>query len=253
MNQAQTILEETMAISPAVANLPKNNPFSVPSGYFEQNTTTLFSIIHFKRNELVENEGKDEFSGLDKTVPFTLPKGYFVSFNNDLMNEIRKRQSAEEELNELSPTLTSLKKENPFVVPEKYFETQKLNIYSGKERFTPVFKINKILRYAAAACILGIITAPYIFFQHNEPSSKISSNKGDEKISSISIDDLDLYLIQAEEIDRGANSGFSTGDESNLLVDLDKQTINELLQSISDLEISKFIEEDGYLNEKSIN
>ncbi len=253
MNQAQTILEETMAISPAVANLPKNNPFSVPSGYFEQNTTTLFSVIHSKRDKLIDNEAKNELAGLDKSIPFTLPKGYFESFNNDLMNEIRKRQSAKEELNEISPTLTSVRKENPFVVPEKYFESQKLNIYSEKERITPVFKINKILRYAAAACILGIIAASYIFFQHNEPSSTISSNKGVEKISSISIDDLDLYLIQAEEIDRDANAGFSTGDESNLLVDLDKQTINELLQGISDSEISKFIEEDGYLNEKSIN
>lgn len=253
MNQAQTILKETMAISPAVANLPKNNPFSVPSGYFEQNTTNLFSVIHSKRDKLIDNEGKNGLAGLDKSIPLTLPKGYFESFNNDLINEIRKRQSAKEELNEISPTLSSVRKESPFVVPEKYFESQKLNIYSEKERITPVFKINKIFRYAAAACILGIIAASYLFLQHNEPSSKSSSNKEDEKISSVSIDDLDLYLIQAEEIDRDANTGFSNGDESNLLVDLDKQTINELLQGISDLEISKFIEEDGYLNEKSIN
>ena len=48
MNTDQTILLEIKEISPAVANLPKTNPFSVPLDYFENNISTIISLIKGK-------------------------------------------------------------------------------------------------------------------------------------------------------------------------------------------------------------
>ena len=253
MNPAQTILLEIQAISPAVANLPKTNPFSVPDGYF---ATSLIEIMELVKEDLIADENQHENTVLpifDKTNEFSIPNEYFENFSNSLLDKIRLSQSVDDELKEIAPTLIHLRSENPFYVPEGYFLSNSFVSPQKKSRLTPVFQMRKLLRYAAAACIIGLalfsLMRVKIDFYNPDIAIKLNSQQTEE----LSIADMSVYLEQMDSIGHDSDTDFSNGDESNLLVDLDKQTIQEVLNEIPDKGIMAFIEEQEFQSDKSIN
>ena len=133
MNQAQIIADEIMDISPAVANIPKSNPFWVPDGYFEQSSLSLLEIIEFEKYGSVNTKGSVNLLQQQKDEVFSVPEGYFEQFNKDLLDKIQKTESVDDELNVIAPTLIEIRKENPFIVPDGYFEIHADNIIKKKK------------------------------------------------------------------------------------------------------------------------
>lgn len=253
MNLDQTILSEIKAISPAVANLPKTNPFSVPLYYFETNVSNL--IKHIKQKHVNdENNSLNYILSTEKNNPaFGLPNDYFETFENKLMDKIRKVQSVEDELSEIAPGLILLRTNNPFVVPRGYFDSTVVRVQSGKKRLTKVSQIKNILRYAAAACIIGFIGFSYFMIKSDHSVPSVTSSNKSQQAEELSLNDMMIYLDQMDAIDHDNEEAFSIDDESNLLVDLNKETIKELLDGIPDKGIQEFIENEGIILEKTNN
>ncbi len=253
MNFDQTILLETKDISPAVANLPKTNPFSVPSGYFENNIFTIISLIKGK-DQTHQKETVNVNLSIEKNeTVFELPKDYFKTFGIQLMNKIHTVQSVDDELSEMAPGLISLRTKNPFTIPKGYFDTNVIEAPIRKTKLAGIIQMKNILRYAAAACIIGLIWLSYMLIRVDGPRPMVASTSNKQQAAELSLDDMAIYLQQMEEIGHDNDLEFSNGDESNLLVDLTQETIQELLNGIPDKGINEFIEEEGIMLEKNNN
>jgi hypothetical protein len=253
MNSAHTILSETKAISPAVANLPKINPFTLPAGYFE---TSLTQIKELVQKESAEDEKQIEnaiLPVLDRTNAFALPNEYFNNFSNTLLAKVRSSQSVSDELNEIAPILIPTRAENPFYVPNGYFSSNSFELPSKKSGITPVFQMRSLLRYAAAACIVGLAFFSYIQVKVDSSKRGIVHKLNSQQTEELSIADMSVYLEQMDSIGHDNDADFSNGDESNLLVDLDKETILEILREIPDKGITAFIEEEEFQTDQSLN
>jgi hypothetical protein len=253
MNTDQTILLEIQAISPAVANLPKTNPFSVPLDYFETNISNL--VNHIKEKHVNdENNALNLILSIEKNNPvFELPTDYFETFENKLMNKIRTAQSVDNELSEIAPGLISLRTNNPFTVPNDYFDSTVIGLPSRKNRLAKVFQMKNMLRYAAAACIVGLIGFSYLLIKLNHSETSVASSSNNQQAEELPLNDMAIYLEQMDAIDHDNVTVFSNEDESNLLVDLNKETIKELLNGIPDKGIQEFIEHEGITLEKTNN
>ena len=253
MNSNQTILLELKQISPAVANLPKTNPFSVPLNYFENNISTIISLI--KGKDLTQQNDTVNFNvSIEKNeTVFELPKDYFETFGIQLMNKIHTIQSVDDELSEMAPGLISLRTKNPFTIPNGYFDTNVIETPSRKTNLVKVFQMKNLIRYAAAACIVGLIGIIYMITKEGDSTPFVASTSNNQQSAELSLDDMVIYLEQMEEIGHDNDLEFSNGDESNLLVDLTKETIEEMLNGIPYKGIKEFIEDEGIMLEKTNN
>jgi hypothetical protein len=253
MNSDQTILSEIQAISPAVANLPKTNPFTVPLDYFENNISILISII----NGTHSNDQKEVLNfnlSIEKSETiFELPNDYFESFSNKLMNKIHSVQTVDDELRELAPELISLRTKNPFSAPKGYFDSNLFVSPTRNSGITRVFQMKNLMRYAAAACIIGLIGISYIVTKVDRSMPMVANTSNNHQAAELSLDDMVVYLDQMEGIGHDNELELLSGDETNLLVDLNQQTIQELLNGIPDKGILEFIENEGIILEKNIN
>lgn len=97
MERNVEILNELNGLAPVLAMAGNANIFAVPEGYFE----TVPAIV----TASIKNE---------------VPAGYFDNLPDNILSKIEG--TVAHELNELSPLLAGIKKENPFAVPEYYFE-----------------------------------------------------------------------------------------------------------------------------------
>jgi hypothetical protein len=236
MNSDQTILSELQTISPAVANLPKTNPFSVPLDYFETNISNTINRINNEKHINDENKSLNHILLIEKK-----------------MQKIRTAQSVNDELSEIAPSLISLRTNNQYTVPKGYFYTTVIALPSRKNRLAKVFQMKKILRYAAAACIIGLIGFLSVFIKVENSAPLVAGALNNQQAEEISLHEMVVYLEQMEGIDHDIDAALSNEDESTLLVDLDKETIKELLVGIPDKGIQEFIENEGITLEKATN
>ncbi len=205
------ISEELSSISQHVAELPKNTPFAVPKGYFDQLPARLMEVI--------------------------------------------QNETAEQDLTELSPLLKALQHENPYTIPAGYFNNLKLEI---PKNHTPLVRMNKLgslAKYAAAACLLGIIAAVFFVSKTGNDTPLSGLSKESETLQNkVSPDAIAIYLEEMDKLsvaETNENEQFETG--FNLLVDLNSETIKEILQEIPDNDISLYMDQDGLGDVHSLN
>jgi hypothetical protein len=231
METRETILKELREISPAVANLSGTNVFSVPAGYFDQLPETILSKI---RQESVDFGGKVQ--------PFNIPPGYFEGLATNILNKIKSReQSVAEELNELSPLLNSISRQNVYAVPEGYFESLELTIPlkldKPSARVFSFGKTKKAFQYAVAACAAGIlVVGAYFYTNNNTDDTVISHNDAKNMNVSTELDKLSETEI-ASYLETAPNIGYA------LNVSAEEINIDEYLDETSDEDINEYLNE----------
>ena len=136
---------------------------------------------------------------MPNTNPFIVPEAYFSSFQTKLLRRIENETTR---FQTLSPLLESLKNENPFVLPENYISNFKVSIPQKEGLLVPFFSIKKMLKYAAAAAIVGIITTFAIL--SNETGEKTAVAFATDQ-SAISEDAFALYLSESELVENEQN------------------------------------------------
>ncbi len=178
--------------APLLASLKKNNPFKVPTNYFEDLEKRIQSEVFLDTLKL-NSDG------------FKTPTNYFEGLSQQIINQIKLQETISQDLG--------------FDVPQNYFEDAKqITLKSVQVKRTGIAKVINLslIRYAAAACIL-MMTSFGIYFNIHQ-SKNLSS-----QLSEIPNEDIENYLQQ--HVDNGdvpiiidnlsSKSAFST-DKSKL-------------------------------------
>lgn len=192
-------------------------------------------------------------------APYAVPAGYFGDFSDILMNRIRLEAisigetppgiSPLDEIAEISPLLARLKNKNPYQVPEGYFKqhtkipaseniTSKIIALTGSTQTEFVAPRTKkisvpirIVRYAAAACIVGLIGIV---------TYNITGHKNIDPINglmTVSYQDMANYL-DADDIHWVPDISAPSETAS---VDFSDNDIHELFSSVSDTELEQYL------------
>ncbi len=106
MNRSVDIVNELKEISPLVAGIGCGNVFTVPEGYFDTIAGTVLISVGEGYSQATSNND--------------IPAGYFDNLANNIIGKIKG--TVANELQEVSPLLAGIRKENPFKVPAHYFE-----------------------------------------------------------------------------------------------------------------------------------
>ena len=191
---------------------------------------------------------------LPKNTPFSVPQHYFDSFPTRLMEGILS-EAPEQDVMELSPLLKSLKHENPYSLPEGYFKNVKVEIPRDQAPVIGMHRFGSWAKYTAAACLLGII-ATVFFVSKTENGNQVAvlSKEPETFHNKVSQDAIALYLEEMDNLTVAETIENEPVDVvSNLLVDLNSETIKEILQEIPDKDISFYMNQDGLGDVHSLN
>ena len=191
---------------------------------------------------------------LPKNNPFSVPKDYFETFPERLMGAIHHEASGQD-LIELSPLLKSLTHENPYTIPEGYFNNLKIEVPRNQAPVRGMYSFGILVKYAAAACLVGIIAAVFFVSKKENATQWATLSKEHETFHhTVSPDAIAMYLEEMDNLstaETSENEQIDTG--SNLLVDLNRETIKEILQEIPDKDISLYLDQDGLGDVYSLN
>jgi hypothetical protein len=191
---------------------------------------------------------------LPKNTPFAVPKGYFDQFPARLM-EVIQNETTEQDLTELSPLLKALQHENPYTIPAGYFNNLRLEIPKNQAPLVRMNRLGAWAKYAAAACLMGIIAAVFFVSKTGNKTPLAGLSKESETFQNkVSPDAIAIYLEEMDKLsvaETNENEQFETG--LNLLVDLNSETIKEILQEIPDNDISLYMDQDGLGDVHSLN
>ena len=167
--------------------------------------------------------------------PFTVPEAYFSTFSAKLLSRIEQENTS---FQPLSPLLESLKKENPFVVPENYISSFKVSIPQKEGLVVPFFSIKNMLKYAAAAAIVGIIATFAVLLNKTEDKTALAFAVDR---SAISEDAFALYLSESELVENEQSLTIEIEQSESFLVNLNPKLISEILTEIPENDISTYM------------
>jgi hypothetical protein len=259
MTQNNNILQELKDLKSSLAGLAAQNIYSVPDGYFEGLAGQVMNRI--KAMEAA-NAGEElgylspMLSNISKQLPYTVPAGYFEGIEKKLIPSVRESndylqmepfgQTATEELESISPLLSGLKKQNPYTVPQGYFE----NIATGmpaqaNKQETKVVSIGsrKWFRYAAAAIITGVIVmAGFIFIKNDKVDAGTNSHAWvEKKLKKVSTEKIDAFIQLTDE------------EKSVVITDNKTQEVKELMKDVPENEIQSFLIDTELLDDIDTN
>lgn len=206
MTRNTDILKELQQISPAVANLNAQIPYTIPAEYFE----TLASVI-MARIAAGGTEENTVLSVAGKQMPQEVPDGYFSNLSDDILSKIKTQneQSVAEELNALSPLLAGISKSNVYDVPAGYFETFTVQTRKtfAETKVISMFNRKVWMQYAAAAVVFVLIAFGINFFSNqsnitNENTivpKSLTDEQFNNELAQISDDEIINYLNQTAD------------------------------------------------------
>lgn len=255
MKNGENILTETCSISSAVGNLPKTNPYSLSEEYFSEFPSKIYQLILVSSASIEQEDMlltlRDDT--LKSTQVFSLPTNYFESFSHHLVKKIAEISEIELELQELAPMLLSLKKENPFKIPANYFEQIKIINPKEKAKVAGMFTSKTFFRYAAAACFLSILYFSYLATNTALKENTLATTISVEKNNNLSDEGLVSFLNEVDEVSNNTENEFTAEESNNMLVDLNQETIEQVLSEIHEDEMKEFIELTGISDNNMTN
>jgi hypothetical protein len=231
----------------ALKQVSPDNPFTVPSGYFDELEQRITSCIHLEElkfgdegftvpenyfDELSTNIQSriavEEMAGAEDG--FAVPEGYFENLTGQISAKIQVEEA--------------LQKEGNFNVPEGYFESLNQKILAKTINADQAKKDKEIRRgvvrklfattafkYAAAACFAVVIGATVLLDQSTDPLSAHNNSFLHKQISTLPVSDIKSYLqddvdagdVQHTVIDENApvndaklNNALNSIDENNI-------------------------------------
>lgn len=232
----QDIIQELSDLGSNLGNISENI-YSVPPGYFEALPDQMLGLVR----------ASESLAHLPKEMPFSVPTGYFDKLDEKIMEIIRGHpdyQTSGDELESISPLLSSISKRPVYSVPEGYFENFKPGVEGKKETRVVSITNRKWFRYAAAAVIAGVILmAGFIVFKNDHKDSATTTlakfEKEVKKINDVKstenlIDFMDAGLNE-KELAR-SNKGIKTDDIQLLLKDVPIDELKDFSEESKDIE-----------------
>jgi hypothetical protein len=171
MNLSDDIMNELKETCPLLASHARINVFSVPDGYFSELAERLMTYSLLNTVEEID---------FGKVETMRVPDGYFESLSSNILAKIKSQ--SEEQINneseELSHLLFSLKDKNVFSVPENYFENlsdtilNNLNLNKKSAKIISMSRARSFWKYAAAAVVTGAIAVSSLQIFNSSPDMK---------------------------------------------------------------------------------
>jgi hypothetical protein len=213
----------------------KVNPYDVPQGYFDNFAANLLQRIKAEEASTAKEELETLsplLSGLSKKTPFSTPAGYFDELTDNAVAGAKAIDFVNEELENLSPLMSSLKGMNVYEVPAAYFEQLPAQMLqkakSQPAKVVPMNFTRKVVRYAAAAVVAGLIVAAawmYMGTKETEPDlagiEQISDEALENYVETQTVSDPETTLLAAN-------------------ADMDEEDLKDMLADLSDEELENF-------------
>jgi hypothetical protein len=241
---AQVILRiaiEEKASADPVLNINNENIYEVPPGYFEGLAGTILNRI----KETEATDAKEELellspalSQIEKKNPFSSPEGYFEEFSDNVVAGVQAIEFVNEELENLSPVMSSLKENNVYEVPQQYFEKLPAEILNKVNhqpaKVVPISFAKKIMRYAAAAVIIGVMAVGAYKVINPSVAPVIDPGPGIAKATE-------------QELENFLNTNtISLADTTTVIsAEISEDDTKDLLADVSDEELQKYLEQHG--------
>jgi hypothetical protein len=211
------------------------------------------SQILTELQEIAPQLGQGGFSH----IPYRVPSGYFTDFPDLLMIRIRLEsggytENASREISEISPLLSGLRNKITYQAPEGFFESLHTKIPTAENTspVTPVIPFfntpadaeslpgkrvislpMRVVRYAAAACITGLIgIAIFNITHHRNITDPIMS------LTTISDKEMANYL-DADDIHWTPGV---TSPKETASADFSDDDIHDLLKGVPDVELEQY-------------
>lgn len=229
MEKKNMILCELQEISPAVANLNKDNLFAVPVGYFDG-----------LADEILAKTTIETLLGGAKSTLYSAPNGYFSDLAENILLKVKHENGLSnevvDELQTIAPILNTISKEHVYQLPIGYFENVEAKIADeSKAKVVSFGKWRKIVNYAAAAVFIGVLAIGGIKYIGNYSSKDIFEKEvaksSDEEINQI----LDNHSSTAYTI---SNTVTEDQDEASIF------------EGTSEDELKQFLSEQPEMTEK---
>ena len=232
-------------------------PYQVPQGYFEGLADTILRRVKASESISVEEELESLsplLSRLDKKNLFSTPSGYFDDLTGNVVAGMKAIDFVNEELENLSPLMNSLKTGNVYNVPADYFEGLSSSILNKIREQKPAKIVTvsfgkKMMRYAAAAVIAGIIVTTGILFVNNRTSSISPGTiaQSEEKLQQEALNNVkgasddELFTFIEDEnaplpdlLSMATSSDINSDDVKLMLADIPDSELKQYLVEYSD-------------------
>ena len=213
------------------------HPYTVPEGYFENVAGNVLGRV--KAMEAPTSQEETEalsplLGGLNKKVPYGLPEQYFAELPDEIIAGVHAIDFVNHELETLSPVMAAAGKNNVYQVPEDYFnQLAPALLHKATHQRGGVVPVNfsrKVLRYATAALVAGMLaTGAWVFLHNNQAAGNTADLAAMKKVSNAEmVQYLDNNPVAFSE------SGVASGD-------LQEEDIKELLADIPETELEQYI------------
>lgn len=240
MENRENILSELNEIAPGLLNIGREMPFAVPEGYFDIFPVSVLGQLAPKQNTM------------------SVPEGYFESLPDILLAKAKASAPASAEIEEDFPLLNSISKQMPYNIPASYFENLEIAPPKQEAKVIPISRggIRKMAGWAVAASILALVSIfGWRYFSGTSTSTgsgQVVANQETSVQDSISRAELASALAQVEDknLDAELDNYGLTVDESALYY-LNTVNFEKALETISDEELSKSVEEQALVGKKS--
>lgn len=237
MKNTDPYSKEELEQTPILRDLPREETFSFPEGYFNAFVKRLMERIE-EEKILGNGSALKKLSGelIDKEEnPFKVPADYFDNFEERLQARLEDEMIEEE-----APILSAIPKKETFQVPDTYFEQVQISI-PDEEKAGKVRKLNQSsftsgwIRYAVGIAAT-LLVAVGIFQWNVEPAeSEFASADipSTELLAALDFQYYDVYEL-VEDIDPETLEDLQLVGPVN---DLDLNGV-ELLDALEGLDIS---------------
>ncbi|HPI54604.1 MAG TPA: hypothetical protein PLU10_07905 [Chitinophagaceae bacterium] len=197
-----------------LGELPQNQAFEVPDGYFEKQDQTILEELEVLK---ITNDWP-------RVMPFELPSNYFQAFEDSLKTKLNE---------DLSLPTTS--KNGPFQVPAGYFEEFEMNLKAklNDETKPTILQVKRFKwsTLALAASVLLFVTIGFSLFNSNSVNttnlaSMHQAAKIDNALNAITPQEIDAY-IKLHQSEFSADLSLETNENINVDLNLLEQEIME--------------------------
>ncbi len=242
MENSNEILTELQEIAPILSmDGVSRIPYTIPSGYFEDFSAILMSRIHLEtagipdpviagmlnRNEPTELSPLEEISGISpllagiqKKNPYQVPAGYFEALKTKIPS------SAVSSSIDASENIPSKR----VALDSRLSASDSIHIQQGSiaSQVKPVFFLSRAMKYAVAACLVGLLGITIYNMNNRYVTDPISG------LTTVSEQDMANFL------DAGDFHWTPVTTSETASVDFSDNDIHALFSNVSDAELEQY-------------
>ena len=236
MNSRNAIQQELDDLG---SSLPFNNyeqpVFTVPDGFFENFAVSVWAKIKSQHsmNATEElNTLSPLLAAIPKLTPFSVPENYFSNLATGLPALVNEEAA-------LPGLLQSHTKQMPYIVPDGYFDGLAAQVAAkvAKPKAKVVSLSARVMRYAVAAALIGVMAVGGIFYLNGSRNSLDPDTQSEawiaQKLKNVTNSDLEAFL-------RTADTGFNS---KGLAQKGNKAEVRQMLRDVSTTELDAFLKE----------